>query len=110
MKTSYCSASIKLMETVSLDTRKWGDNVEKLEEHSHFINDVFIVITTLEDKLSTSTNIKGCVSYSSEILLLGENTRISISAPLPPFLSPSLPHPQIMNAHSNIVHISTITK
>ena len=67
------------METVSLDTRKWGDNVEKLEEHSHFINDVFIVITTLEDKLSTSTNIKGCVSYSSEILLLGENTRISIS-------------------------------
>lgn len=65
MITSYHVTSIKLMEMVSFDTRKWGDNVEKLEEHSHFINDVFIVITTLEDKLSTFTNIKGCISYSS---------------------------------------------
>lgn len=66
-----------------------GDNVERLTKHSHFINDENIVITTLENKLSTSRNIKGCISYSSGILFQGVNARSSLLC--------------IMNAHCNIV-------
>lgn len=101
MKASYHFISIKLMEMVSFDTRKWGDNVEKLEDHSHFINDVFIVITTLEDKLSTSTTIKGCISYSLGILLLGGNTKISISPSPSPSLTLSLSLPLSLPPPSN---------